>query len=189
MSTNNPNTFYFGPLIITGSTLQSADTGSATQYSGDFTGSLQGTSSFAISASWAPSAGGGGGTTPTYFTQNFGARTWPTTYATENISDSIITVDPTKKFRVDFWGAYYASDDFFGRMFTNDQQYGQPVMLWTDNWDGTKVCVNYGTSNGSNMSIRVFYPGSGSILQAQWKATNTLNGLQPIIFGTVTYLQ
>ena len=42
------NTFYFGPLILSGSTFQSADTSSAAQYVGELTGSVQGTASYAV---------------------------------------------------------------------------------------------------------------------------------------------
>ena len=44
------NTFYFGPLILSGSTFQSADTSSAAQYVGELTGSVQGTASYAVVA-------------------------------------------------------------------------------------------------------------------------------------------
>jgi len=190
MSTKNPNTFYFGPLIITGSTLQSADTSSATQYSGDFTGSLQGTSSFAVSASWAPSAGGGGGTTPTYFAYNAGQLSWTTAYQTITIPTSAITVDSSKRFKVDFWGSLYYPSDFFGELMDNQSPvYGQPVMLWSEDWSGTKVTYNFGTTNKNNLQARITYSGTGNQLQVQYKAGSSLNGIQLDIYGTVTYLQ
>ena len=48
----NPNIFYFGPLVISGSTFVSADTSSVTTYQGDFTGTLQGTASFSQTSSY-----------------------------------------------------------------------------------------------------------------------------------------
>jgi hypothetical protein len=48
----DPNIFYFGPLVISGSSMLPADTASATTYAGDFTGSLSGTASFSSTASY-----------------------------------------------------------------------------------------------------------------------------------------
>jgi phage baseplate assembly protein gpV len=134
----------------------------------------------------------GGGTSPKYFTYS-GSHLYTTAWQTVNIPLGTVSVDTTKKFKIDLWGFNYYPDDFFGETFDNQGAvYGQPVTLWSDGWGGQKQVFNLGTSNknsGYLYQVRVNYPGSGSNLQFQWKASGNM-ALSFItgVGGTLTYL-
>lgn len=140
---------------------------------------------------WVEMSGGGGGTTPTYFTYS-GSHLYTTSWQSVNIPTGTVTVDSTKNFRVDFWGFEYYPDDFYGKVYTNNGAYGQPAMIWSNAWDSTKKVFSLGTANilsGQLYEIRINYSGSGNQLQFQWKASQTM--AMPWTIGvnaTLTYL-
>jgi hypothetical protein len=154
------------------------------------TGSLRVSGSITLNGS--AIAAGGGGTSATYFTYS-GSHLYTTAWQTVNIPTGTVSVDTTKKFKIDFWGFNYYPDDFFGETFDNQGAvYGQPVTLWSDGWGGQKQVFNLGTSNknsGYLYQVRVNYPGSGSNLQFQWKASgNMALAFITGVGGTLTYL-